>query len=99
MSPIARHFLSGLLAALPIAVTVAITGWVVSLVATYLGPDSFVGKLLTSLGLSISDNAAAPYAIGVLIVIVAIYILGLLVEMASVHCSRASWTHSSCACR
>jgi uncharacterized membrane protein len=77
---IARVFLAGILGLLPIVVTAAVIGWLVSFVYTYVGPDSWVGQRLVSLGLSVNDGAIAPYVVGLLIVIGAIFVIGLLVE-------------------
>lgn len=80
MSRIFRAFISGLLALLPLAVTIIVLAWVVSFLDGYLGPGSFVGRLLISLGMSVGVSSAAPYVIGLLALLVAIYLLGLLVE-------------------
>jgi len=55
---ILRTFLAGVLALLPIAVTVFVTAWVASLIAGYAGPDSLVGRLIIALGESIGLNIA-----------------------------------------
>ncbi len=80
MARIARVFVSGFLAALPLLITVIVISWLAGLVADYAGPASKLGKLLTSLGLGIGGSSIAPYAIGLLLVLSAIYLLGLLVE-------------------
>jgi uncharacterized membrane protein len=81
---ILRTFLAGVLALLPIAVTVFVTAWVASLVAGYAGPGSFIGRLITrlgtSLGLDIAPSSAAAYLLGLAIILGAIFLLGLLVE-------------------
>ena len=53
---IVRTFLAGVLALLPIAVTVFVTAWVGALVASYAGPGSFIGRLITALGSAILDQ-------------------------------------------
>jgi uncharacterized membrane protein len=81
---ILRTFLAGVLALLPIAVTLFVIAWVASLVASYAGPGSFVGRLITrlgtSLGLDIGPSSAAAYLLGLAIILGAIFLLGLLVE-------------------
>jgi uncharacterized membrane protein len=77
---IVRIFLSGILALLPIMVTVVVTAWVASLVASYAGPGSFVGNLITSLGLNISRSSTIAYFFGLGIILCIIFVLGLLVE-------------------
>ncbi|MGH6802472.1 MAG: DUF502 domain-containing protein [Methyloceanibacter sp.] len=84
MGRILRTFLAGVLALLPIAVTVFVTAWVASLIAGYAGPDSLVGRLIialgASVGLDISPTSAAAYLLGLAIILGAIFVLGLLVE-------------------
>ena len=84
MGRILRTFLAGVLALLPIAVTVFVTAWVASLIAGYAGPDSLVGRLIialgASVGLDISPSSSAAYLIGLAIILGAIFVLGLLVE-------------------
>jgi len=81
---ILRTFLAGVLALLPIAVTVFVTAWVAGLIASYAGPGSFVGRLITtlgtSLGLDISPTSSAAYLLGLAIILGVIFMLGLLVE-------------------
>jgi uncharacterized membrane protein len=81
---ILRIFLVGVLALLPIAVTVFVTAWVASLIAGYAGPGSFVGRLIiglgASVGLDISPSSSAAYLLGLAIILGAIFVLGLLVE-------------------
>jgi uncharacterized membrane protein len=73
-----RIFLAGLMAALPAMVTVIVTLWLVAFLSEYVGPSSRFGQFLISLGLGMND--ASAYVLGVFIVLVAIYLLGLLVE-------------------
>jgi uncharacterized membrane protein len=81
---ILRTFLAGVLALLPIAVTVFVTAWVASLIAGYAGPGSFIGRLIialgASLGLTIAPSSTVAYLIGLAIILGAIFLLGLLVE-------------------
>jgi uncharacterized membrane protein len=77
---IVRTFLAGVLALLPIAVTVFVTAWVASLIASYAGPGSFLGHLITSLGLNISPSSTIAYFLGLAIILAGIFVLGLLVE-------------------
>lgn len=80
MGRIFRVFLSGALALLPIVVTVLITAWLGSLVATYAGPGSFLGNLITHLGLNLSGSSLVAYFIGLGIILALIFLLGLAVE-------------------
>ncbi|MEW5962806.1 MAG: DUF502 domain-containing protein [Pseudomonadota bacterium] len=80
MSRLTQIFLAGLLAALPLLLTVFVTAWVVSLLVDYAGPRSRFGQLLVSLGLSLDAGGVAPYVVGLALVLAAIFVLGLLVE-------------------
>ena len=87
MGRILRTFLAGVLALLPIAVTVFVTAWVGALVASYAGPGSFIGRIITglgtSLGLDIEPSSTAAYLLGLAIILGAIFLLGLLVEFGA----------------
>ncbi len=76
----ARTFLTGLLFALPLAATIAVFVAGARMLYGWLGPGSFVGGLLSSLGLGVTGSEVAGYGIGVAIVMGAIYALGLLVK-------------------
>lgn len=80
MGRIGRVFLTGLLAALPLLLTVFVTAWLLSFLNQYLGPASAFGRFLTSLGFGASASELVPYLIGIGLIIVAIYALGLLVQ-------------------
>ncbi|MFA7667219.1 MAG: DUF502 domain-containing protein [Burkholderiaceae bacterium] len=73
-------FATGVLAALPLAATLAILVWAARLAADYLGPYSTVGYAMRSIGLGIGASEVAAYAIGVASVLAAIFFLGLLVQ-------------------
>jgi uncharacterized membrane protein len=62
-----RLFVTGLLAALPLAATVAVFAWAISLLLQWVGPRSAFGELLGGVGVGI--------------IIGAILLLGLLVEL------------------
>jgi uncharacterized membrane protein len=46
----------------------------------YVGPTSSFGRILVSLGIGVGAQSFAPYVIGLLALLVAIYVLGLLFE-------------------
>ena len=79
MKRIVRVFLAGLFALLPLVATIAATIWVVRFAIEYVGPNSEIGTLLTSIGLNVDRSALAPYLIGLLVVIAIIWLFGLLV--------------------
>ena len=80
MYRITRIFLAGFLALLPLILTIVVVGWVVALLNEYIGPRSWFGGLLTSLGISVGISSYAHYVIGLLILLFAIFVLGLLFE-------------------
>jgi uncharacterized membrane protein len=73
-------FVTGVLAALPLAATVLIFVWGARLVVAYVGPNSLVGGLLVRIGLGITGSEIVGYAIGVAVVMAALFLLGLLVQ-------------------
>jgi uncharacterized membrane protein len=75
-----RTFVAGLLAVLPVALTVAVIVWVASVVDQFIGPHSAVGRLLVSIGLTVVETKIAAYLIGIVFVLSAIYVLGLFVQ-------------------
>ena len=74
-----RIFVTGLLAALPLIATVLIFAWVVRVLYAWLGPGSFVGGVLIALGLGGTGTEVVGYLLGLGIVLVAIFALGVLV--------------------
>ncbi|HEX2842625.1 DUF502 domain-containing protein [Hyphomicrobium sp.] len=89
MSKIGRIFFAGLLAALPLLLTIFITGWLLALINQYLGLNSAFGRFLSSLGFGVETSEIVPYLIGLAIIIGAIYALGLLV-----HSRLGAWVAS-----
>jgi uncharacterized membrane protein len=69
-----------LIAVLPVVLTVAVIVWVASLIDQFIGPHSAVGRLLVSIGLTVVETKIAAYLIGIVFVLCAIYVLGLLVQ-------------------
>ncbi|MDX2218223.1 MAG: DUF502 domain-containing protein [Burkholderiales bacterium] len=72
-------FLAGALAALPLAATALILVWAVRFLYEYLGPGSMVGGWIQALGLGLAESELVAYLIGIGIVLVAIFLLGVLV--------------------
>ncbi len=73
-------FVTGLLAALPLAATVAVVVWLLRTLHEWLGPDSLVGRQLVRLGLDLSQSEAVRWLTGLGLVAVAVYVLGLAVQ-------------------
>jgi uncharacterized membrane protein len=80
MTRMIATLLSGLLILLPVAITIALMAWLGSFIYQFVGPGSVFGHLLTAIGLGFSTSPIAAYLIGIVILITAIYFLGLLVE-------------------
>jgi len=86
MSRIGRIFLTGLIAALPLMLTIFVTAWLLSLLNQYFGPNSGFGRLLSSIGLGGGASELTSYLIGLGIIGAGIYGLGLVV-----HSRLGSW--------
>ena len=77
---LARTFLTGLLAALPLLATVGVFVWLVRLLYGWLGPHSFVGQLFVGLGLGLGGSELLGYVLGLLFFAAAVFALGVLVQ-------------------
>lgn len=80
---IARFFVAGALAILPIVVTVAVVIWVVDFLQKFLGPDTFLGRQLTELGLTVQRNSATAYLFGWIVVLAVVFALGVVVDLGA----------------
>lgn len=78
--PLLRVFLTGLVAAMPLAATIAIFVWVVQVLVAWLGPASIFGRILIALGLGVAGSEFVGYLFGLCILGGLIFGLGLLVE-------------------
>ena len=77
---LARSFLAGILAVLPVVITVAIVAWVAGFVRQILGPGTLIGEGLTGLGLRFVTNDTVAYLIGGLLVLGCVLLIGIAVE-------------------
>jgi uncharacterized membrane protein len=77
---IAATWLAGLLVLLPAVLTVAVLGWVVDFIVGFVGPGTLVGRLFAALGYRFTERDELAYLFGTLVLLVAIYGLGLLVQ-------------------
>jgi uncharacterized membrane protein len=73
-------WLAGLLALLPLVVTVSLLAWLFGVVVRFVGPESFVGRQLARLGDPFIENPSLSYLVGTLLLVTAIYLLGLAVQ-------------------
>ena len=70
-----RVFVTGLLAALPLAATVLVFAWGIGLVWRWVGPGSAFGSLMSAIGLGVTGSEIVGYAVG--LALIAACILGL----------------------
>lgn len=77
---IVTTWLAGLLMLLPLGLTLLALAWAFSVVNRLIGPGSFIGGLFAALGYPFSSNPGLAYTFGTLVLIGAIYLLGLLVR-------------------
>ncbi len=75
-----RTFLTGLLAALPLMATVAVCVWAVRLMYGWFGPGSLIGHVLVAIGFGGVGTELASYLVGMLVVVLLIFTLGILVQ-------------------
>ena len=77
---VAATWLAGLLVLLPLALTLAVLAWALSLVNRLLGPGSIVGQLFAALGSPFASHPSLRYLFGTLMLLAGIYLLGLLAQ-------------------
>ena len=78
-----RYFIAGVIAVLPVVVTVAIVSWVTSYIVHFVGPATWIGGVLTKIGVSVSANSASSYLLGWMVVVLGILALGVLLELGA----------------
>lgn len=80
LNPLAATWLTGLLAVLPLALTLILVGWLVGIVNRLLGPSSLFGRSFTIFGDAYLAHPLLAYLFGTLLVVVLVYLLGLVVQ-------------------
>ena len=75
-----RCFLAGALAILPAVITVAVVVWVAGFLQKLLGPGTLIGGAIRGLGLGLVSNDAVAYVLGVVLVLVGVFAVGVAVE-------------------
>jgi uncharacterized membrane protein len=80
MAHLLRLFAAGLLAALPLAATVAVFWWAAAFLIRWLGPDSVFGSVMVAIGLGVTGSEVVGYLIGIALVVLAVLLLGVLVQ-------------------
>ncbi|MDH4871397.1 DUF502 domain-containing protein [Pseudomonas sp. BN515] len=74
-------WLTGLLALLPLVLTLALLAWLVSLLNRLVGPSTVIGQLLGALGQPFASNPVLAYLVGTLVLLGSLYPLGLAVQL------------------
>lgn len=78
-----RYFFAGVFAILPLVVTVAIVGWVSSYLARAIGPGTFVGSILSTIGVHVLPNSTPSYVVGWIVVLFVVLTLGMVFELGA----------------
>lgn len=78
---IVATWLAGLVVFLPLALTAAVLHWLIGLLNSYIGPDSMVGGFFLALGYKVAASSTVPYLLGTLMLMVAIYLLGVALRL------------------
>lgn len=74
-------WLTGLLALLPLVLTLALLAWIVSLLNRLVGPSTLIGQLLAALGQPFASNPYLAWFVGTLVLLASLYPLGLAVQL------------------
>jgi uncharacterized membrane protein len=80
LKSISGFFIAGVLAILPVVITVAIIAWAGNLVNQFLGPQTMFGGALRRLGLTFATGATSAYIVGAILVLAFIFVIGVVVE-------------------
>jgi uncharacterized membrane protein len=86
-----RPFITGFLAIFPLVITIIVIVWFVEILSYYMGPGSWFGQLLQSLGLRFVTQGVFAYLLGLAATLVLIYLFGILVQVGL----RNSWERIS----
>jgi uncharacterized membrane protein len=77
---ILRTFVAGFLAVLPLVLTLALIGWVARFIQRFIGPDSVLGRMFSTIGLAFVTNPTTAYVLGTLFLILCVYLVGIVVQ-------------------
>lgn len=75
-----RYFLAGIFAVLPLIITILAITWVAGLLTSLVGPDTFLGDLLSKIGLNFVNDLRLAYLLGWIGLMVGTLVLGFFVE-------------------
>ena len=71
-----QWFVAGVLALLPLIITVAVVVWVAEYVKAIFGPNTMFGQVMQRFGLHFVSNETIAFLIGVLLVLAVIFLVG-----------------------
>ena len=80
---VTRCFVAGVLAILPLIITVAVVVWVADFLKGFLGPNTALGGFLAKVGGNYFRDFHAPYIAGWIVALAAIFAFGVLVEFGA----------------
>ena len=75
-----RYFVAGAFTVLPLVLTVVAFSWGIGFLSDLVGPDTFLGQRLSTVGLRFATNPIVAYALGWLSLAVVVFVVGFLVE-------------------
>jgi uncharacterized membrane protein len=79
-SRLSQTFVTGVFGILPVALTFAVFAWMVVFLHDLAGPKSAFGRLLQTMGMSLTACEVTAYLLGLVGTLLLIFLLGLLVE-------------------
>jgi uncharacterized membrane protein len=76
------YFVTGLIAVLPLLLTVLIMKWIAGTLNGYIGPRTIFGQMLQKVGYKFSpiSNLTLAYFVGIILLVLGIFLLGVLLE-------------------
>lgn len=80
---LAKVFLAGLLALLPLLITGAVVMWVAGYVKAVVGPKTIVGLGLRKFGLNFVSDELLAFVVGVVLVLGCVFLIGVAVEFGA----------------
>lgn len=80
LKPFLSTWLTGLLAVLPLVLTLVLVGWVAGILNRFVGPGSPFGRAFTVFGDWFAAHPMLAYLFGTALVLLLVYLLGLLVH-------------------
>lgn len=81
LQSIATTWVTGLIALLPLVITLALLAWIVSLLNGLVGPSTLFGRLMAAVGQPIANNPSLSYLVGGVLLLACLYPLGLAVNL------------------